>query len=174
MHVGPSLPAAWPCRVETSEPFICICTIMTATGCRRRWKKTRSDLASQTSRTWSRSAMSSPSIVRASEDRASLQRRYDFQDEARRLYREHGAREKSATAMPSCGRSKRPACRLMRAMSGFRSQRRRTIPWRSMPHHGMTPAYLRHVAFRAGAYKRPARAISWSAISRAGPSATNI
>ena len=74
----------------------------------------------------------------ASGDRASLQRQDDFQDEARRLYREHGARK-----------NLRPR-RIVRALESgqlagyagdvwFPQPPPKDHPWRTMPHHGMTP-----------------------------------
>ena len=61
------------------------------------------------------------------------------QDEARRVPREHGARQDLRPRRGRARAGERPACRAMRATSGSRSRRPSDHPWRTMPHHGMTP-----------------------------------
>ena len=75
----------------------------------------------------------------ASRDRAHVQRQADRHDEARLLYREHRARQDLSTATPSSARWKAASSRAMPAMCGSRSRAPSDHPWRTMPHHGMTP-----------------------------------
>ena len=75
----------------------------------------------------------------ASRDRAPVRRRADRADEARRVPRQHGARQ---DLRPRRGRPRareRASSPATRATSGSRSPRRSDHPWRTMPHHGMTP-----------------------------------
>ena len=75
----------------------------------------------------------------ASRDRGPVQRRADRHDEARRLPDEHRARQ---DLRPGCGRAgagERSARRLRRRRLVSRSRRPQDHPWRTMPHHGMTP-----------------------------------
>ena len=59
--------------------------------------------------------------------------------EARRVPHQHGARQDLRPRRGRRGARERAARRATPATSGSRSRRRQSHPWRTMPHHGMTP-----------------------------------
>ena len=74
-----------------------------------------------------------------SRDRAPLRRRADRPHEARRLPREHGAREDLRSGRRRGARARAASSPGYAGDVWFPQPAPRDHPWRTMPHHGMTP-----------------------------------
>ena len=83
------------------------------------------------------------------------------------LHREHRAGQDLRPRCDRAGLWRAASLPGMRAMSGFPS-RPAGPPWRTMPHHGMTPHISGTSSVGPGRATPPAPARSWSAGSRAG------
>ena len=105
-------------------------------------------VAGRASATWSRSTPA------ASGDRAPLRRRADRADEARRLSRSTRPAARSATATPS---SRALESGQLAGYAGdvwFPQPAPNDHPWRTMPHHGMTPHTSGHEPLGPGPLRR--------------------
>ena len=87
-------------------------------------------------------------------DRAPVRRRAAREDEARRLPDQHGPRQDLRPRRGRAGAARAGSSPATRATSGSRSRAPQDHPWRTMPHHGMTPHISGTIALGAGPLRR--------------------